>query len=212
MQGQAGGQRRVAWQHGVTMAVEIDTPLVETERLVVRPWRPDEVERLYDIYRRDEVVRWLGGAALTTVAEAETMLARGRERIAADPRFGVWAVAERDAAAPAGSVLLKALPDGNGEIEIGWHLHPDSWGRGLATEAASALLAHGFTLGLGEIWAVTNLDNHPSANVCRRLGMRELGLTHRWYHQPLRMFWAAAGDGQAPTIAPDGPVPGQGRS
>ena len=43
----------------------------------------------------------------------------------------------------AGTVLLKPVltPDARGEIEIGWHLHPDRWGHGLATEAAAAILA-----------------------------------------------------------------------
>ena len=82
--------------------------------------------------------------------------------IAANPRFGAWAVVECATDIPAGTVLLKPLPDGAGEIEIGWHFHPDSWGRGLATEAARALLARGFALGLAEIWAVTGPLNQRS--------------------------------------------------
>jgi RimJ/RimL family protein N-acetyltransferase len=106
-----------------------------------------------------------------------------------------------------GSVLLKPLPDGAGEIEIGWHLHPDSWGRGLATDAARALLARGFALGLAEIWAVTHLDNERSVRVCEKFGMRLLGVTHRWYHEPSRMFWVGAHRGQRPTLDPDEPAP-----
>jgi len=69
-------------------------------------------------------------------------------------------------------VLVKRLPDGEDEIEIGWHFHPDSWGEGLASEVAGALLACGFEEGLDEVWAVTQLDKHRSVAVCRRIGMR----------------------------------------
>jgi hypothetical protein len=39
--------------------------------------------------------------------------------------------------------------------------------------------------------------------VCRRIGMRHLGITSRWYHEPSQMFWVGARDGQRPSLAPD---------
>ena len=84
---------------------------------------------------------------------------------------GFWAhggLSERRNRTTCGSVLLKPLPNGAGEIEIGWHLHPDSWGRGLATEAAGALLRYGFELGLTEIWAVTHLTTPARPGSARR--------------------------------------------
>jgi RimJ/RimL family protein N-acetyltransferase len=140
--------------------------------------------------------------------EAEPLIQHMLDRLAADPRFGAWAVFERPTGVPAGTVLLKQLPDGGGEIEIGWHLHPDSWGRGLATEAARALLARGFALGLAEIWAVTDPDNQRSVRVCKKLGMRLLGTTHGWYHELSLMFWIGARDDQQPTLDPDRPLQG----
>ena len=80
--------------------------------------------------------------------DAVALLERMQQRQADDPRFGSWTKQL------AGAVLLQAVPDGDGEIEIGWHLHPDSWGRGLATEAGGALLTYGFGLGLRDTWAV----------------------------------------------------------
>lgn len=192
------------------MAGVVDTSggdiVAATERLVIRPWRPDEVDRFYDMRRRMAVARWIGGRPLTNRRDAIALLERLRAELALDPRFGAWAIVDRGTQIPAGTVLLKALPDGDGEVEIGWHLHPDSWGRGFATEAATAILARGFALGLDEIWAVTHPDNRRSIRVCRKLGMTELGLTHRWYHEPSVMFWAAAKPGQQPSIKPDQPA------
>jgi RimJ/RimL family protein N-acetyltransferase len=139
--------------------------------------------------------------------EAVTLIEQYTAQLAADPRFGAWAVIERSSDIPVGTLLLKPLPNGEGEIEIGWHFHPDSWGRGLASEAAGALLARGFALGLGEVWAVTHLDNHLSMAVCRRIGMRLLGVTHRWYPDPSMMFWSGARVDQQPSLAPDEPAP-----
>jgi RimJ/RimL family protein N-acetyltransferase len=87
--------------------------------------------------------------------EAVAMISRISDRPAADPRYGSGAVIERASGLAVGSVLLMALPEGGGEIEIGWQMHPDSWGRGLATESAGAMLARGFENGLDEVWAIT---------------------------------------------------------
>ena len=181
--------------------------IAETDRVILRPWRLDEADRFFDMHRRMEVARWIGGRPMADRAQGEALIQRVLDRLAADPRFGYWAVVERATGVPAGTVLLKQLPDGAGEIEIGWHLHPDSWGRGLATEAAQALLARGFAIGLEEIWAVTDPDNQQSVRVCEKLGMRLLGTTHRWYHELSLMFWIGARDDQRPTISPDGPAP-----
>ena len=190
------------------MDVAASDVIAKTDRTVLRPWHPDEADRFFDMHRRMEVARWIGGRPMADLSEAQSLIQRTLDRLAADPRFGAWAVVERATGVPAGTVLLKPLPDGDGEIEIGWHFHPDSWGRGLATEAAHPLLARGFALGLEEVWAVTDPKNQRSARVCEKLGMRLLGTTHRWYHELSLMFWIGARGDHPPTIAPDGPAPG----
>jgi RimJ/RimL family protein N-acetyltransferase len=175
--------------------------IAETDRVTVRPWRLDEADRFFDMHRRVEVARWIDWQ-LADRAEAEGDIQLMLDQLATDPRFGFWAVVERNVGVPAGTVLLKPVVDGATEIEIGWHLHPDSWGRGLATEAARALLARGFGLGLAEIWAIAEPDNHRSARVCEKLGMRLLGTTNRWHRRTFLMFWIGAHPDQQPTLAP----------
>jgi RimJ/RimL family protein N-acetyltransferase len=183
-----------------------------TDRVVIRPWRLDEAGRLFDMHRRSEVADWIGGRPMTDPNDAVALIDRWIARLSIDHRFGGWAVIERSSGIPAGTVLLKPLPDGEGEIEIGWHLHPDSWGRGLATEAGGAILERGLAGGLDEVWAVTHLDNHRSIAVCRKLGMHLLGVTHRWYHVPSLMFWIGRHVGQQPSVEPDEPVPRRERT
>ncbi|MFG2909814.1 GNAT family N-acetyltransferase [Kitasatospora sp. NPDC048286] len=163
--------------------------VLTTERLVVRQWTMADQDRAFDIYSRSEVARWIGRTprAMTEPEEARAFIERCRKR-SVDPRYGAWAIERRDTGVVAGTVLLVPLPDGDGEIEAGWHLHPDSWGQGIATEAARAVLARGFADGLTEIRAVLAPDNARSAAVCRRLGMTSTGLTDRWYGRELAEF------------------------
>jgi RimJ/RimL family protein N-acetyltransferase len=58
--------------------------------------------------------------------------------------------------------------------EIGWTLHPDFAGKGYATEAATAVLAHAFrSIGLHRVYAELDPRNDASIALCKRLGMRE---------------------------------------
>jgi RimJ/RimL family protein N-acetyltransferase len=161
----------------------------ETDRLVVRDWDDGDVDRVYDIYRRWAVSRWLGAQPKVMPdrdAAAQT-IERWKSR-SSGPTYGIWAVVERANGVVAGTVLLSPLPGGDGEVEVGWHLHPDAWGRGLATESARGAIDRGRAAGLTEIHAVVRPDNDPSLAVCRRLGMRPLGRTDRWYGLELESF------------------------
>jgi RimJ/RimL family protein N-acetyltransferase len=176
---------------------------LETERLVLRPWSHDEAPRLLDMQSRVEVMKWLGDGEprlMKDLDEAHDRIDAYAERSGTPPR-GFWAVVDRAGGPPLGTVLLLTLPNAeDGEVEIGWHLHPDAWGQGFATEAARALLAHGFEHGLPEVLAVTHLDNHPSMNVCRKLGMRGDGVVEKWYDGPSELFRITAEEWEATRV------------
>lgn len=162
--------------------------VLRTARLRMRPWTtsPADLCRLADIYGRDEVTRWLGGPPSVTPAE---LVARWAAVHRVDARHGCWAVEPLGSdRPPAGTVLLKPLPQGVGEVEVGWHLHPDSWGHGYATEAAVAVIERAFEAGVPEVYAVVRPGNDPSLAVCRRLGMQPLGRMTRWYDVELEAF------------------------
>jgi len=163
-----------------------DVGALRTERLRLRAWTtaPEDIARLSDLYGREEVSRWLGGPPSVS---PEELVARWAAVHGLDERFGCWAIELRDGSV-AGTVLFKPLPNGVGEIEVGWHLHPDSWHHGYATEAARAVIARGFEAGLAEVYAVVRPGNEASIAVCRRLGMEPLGRLRRWYDVELEAF------------------------
>jgi len=169
--------------------------LLPTERLTIRDWTPEDAPAALDITSRVEVMKWLGDGPPQLSADLEEARERiERWRSREDPPLGYWAIEVADGGPlhgrVIGSVLLVALPNGDGEVEIGWHLHPDAWGRGYASEAARAVLQRGFEGGLEEIHAVTHLGNEPSQAVCRRIGMEHRGVTHQWYVEPSEHFVA----------------------
>ncbi|MED7949092.1 GNAT family N-acetyltransferase [Streptomyces sp. BE303] len=170
-----------------------------TDRLTARLWTGADTDRAFDLYSRWEVARWLGATprALESPDEAPALIDRLRAR-STDPRYGAWALERRDTGLVVGTVLLAPLPDGDGEVEVGWHLHPDSWGHGYATEAARAALAKGFADGLRAIHAVVRPGNDRSAAVCRRLGMTPQGRTDRWYGAELDAFLAVPDAAEPP--------------
>jgi RimJ/RimL family protein N-acetyltransferase len=171
--------------------------LLRTHRLALRKWIEEDAPAFFDVYSRDEVVRWLGPQPRRTVctpAEALESIRRGHARQAdLEPPLGLWAIVRLDSERrdPIGTVLLMPLEDTDGptdQIEIGWHLHPDEQGRGYATEAAQALLDRARAAGIAQVLALTDLDNAPSQRVARRLGMVDDGPTDRWFGLTTRQF------------------------
>lgn len=173
---------------------------LETQRLIIRDWEPEnDATAAIAIYGNPTVTQWIGDRSLDTTIEAvQARLVRYRDRAAAVPGLGCWAVVDLAQQIPIGTLLLMPLPNRDnapsGHIEIGWHLRPASWGHGYATEAAQAVMAYGFnTLSLPAIYAVTLPENQRSIRVTQRLGMTDLGLSEDYYGgYQLRLFRRAA--------------------
>jgi RimJ/RimL family protein N-acetyltransferase len=163
---------------------------LSTDRLILRRWNPEDpvdVETAFDIYRRDEIARWVGPEPKpwTSLDHAREKLQAWQAFAAEQPGLGLWAISVNRHDPPLGTVLLTPLPDGDGQdttdIEIGWDLHPDHWGHGYATEAAQRLIEHAWEQELPEVNAVMLPGNDRSMAVMRRLGMAPQGTTDRWY-------------------------------
>ena len=164
---------------------------IETARLVLRGWTSsdDDVSAACSVLSHDEVWPWLGAdpRPCADLAAARRTLVRWGSL--ADDVRGVWAIETPGLAGvspqPCGSVLLLTLPRTDGAesraVEIGWHLHPSAWGRGLAAEGAEALVSHARAAGLVQLHAVVRPGNRRSLALCDRLGMTRLGLTDEWY-------------------------------
>ena len=142
--------------------------LFQTERLDVRPKTPGDAAALHAVYGDDEAMRFCGGSFGTLERTRDFVDSHVRHQAAYG--FSMWALLERSSGSLVGDVGFLAYDDG---VEIGWHLHRLVWGRGYATEAARACLAHGFDdLRFTRISAFAEAANTASLRVIEKLGMR----------------------------------------
>ena len=156
--------------------MDIAAPLqdVDTARLHLRRFRPDDVEALSTIFAKPEVWRFPFGRGLSPSKSESFLNAQIAEWEANG--FGCWIARERKTGRTIGYLGLSIptfLPEVLPAVEVGWRLDPEFWGRGYATEGARAALQEGFErLGLREICSIPQTGNVASIRVCERLGMR----------------------------------------
>jgi len=148
--------------------------IVETERLLLRPLEPGDLDALAPIWGDAVVMRHIGSGAPRDREGAQELLTR----LVAhwdEHGFGLWAVIPRGESAPVGSAGLMVpsfLPSVLPAVEVGWLLARPWWGRGLATEAGAAAMDWGFgDLGLDRLISIIYHDNTSSLRVAERLGM-----------------------------------------
>jgi RimJ/RimL family protein N-acetyltransferase len=147
-------------------------PVLTTQRLVLRGWRPSDRAPFATMSADPRVMRFLGPPLSR---EASDALAERIQQHFAERGFGLWAVEAPGVADFIGFVGLStahfAAPF-TPCFELGWRLAAEHWSRGYATEAARAALRFGFEqLALREILAFTTSENRASRRVMERLGM-----------------------------------------
>ncbi len=149
--------------------------VLQTERLVLRRWRADDLEPFAAMNADPEVMRWFTSGPIDR-ARSDALAHRGDASFDAEG-FGLAAVETRgDAGATprfCGFVGLARHRMHPEDVEIGWRLARWAWGQGYATEAARAWVAAAPGLGLARLVSHVDPRNVASAAVARRLGMVE---------------------------------------
>ncbi len=156
---------------GVVGVQHLPAPQLQTERLVLRQWRPSDIDNMVALDQDPEVMRYIGG--LRTPRSTRDAIDKDSVGLAVRG-LGKWAVELRSSGELIGRVGLSGLmtmPTGPA-VEIGWRLQRNHWGHGFASEAASTALNYGFTvLDLDEIVASTHSRNAASLAVMSKLNM-----------------------------------------
>lgn len=149
-----------------------DAPrIVETARLVLRPFTLDDVPAYAAIRAKPEVMRFFPRTDETPEEGARRVIDHfmGHWR---DPGYGPWAAIEKATGWLRGHLGLRYMPE-FGETEILYLLDSDVWRRGLASEGAAAARDHAFgALGLRRVIAIALPENLASTGVMARIGMR----------------------------------------
>lgn len=173
---------------------------LETDRLILRAWEPEDADFALDLYSRWEVQRFIGAVPQVMVERFQAVERIEAWRSMDHPVHAVWAVQLKATGQLAGTLLLKSIPASgetlplqpSGDTEIGWHFHPHHWRQGYASEAAASVLAYAFSGGVKRVVAVTAPGNEASQKVCGRIGMSHAGQTSEYYNSLCELFVVSA--------------------
>ncbi|MBR6514191.1 MAG: GNAT family N-acetyltransferase [Clostridia bacterium] len=151
------------------------SPKIETERLILRYMRPSDARDMYDYARREEVTRYL----LWSPHEDEEYTRSYLKQVQKCYRQGTFhdfGVVYKEDGRFIGTCGFARIDKPNSTAEAGYVFNPDYWGRGIATEALSAVIAYGFEQGYNRIEARFMADNIASRRVMEKSGMTFEGI------------------------------------
>ncbi|WP_436762256.1 GNAT family N-acetyltransferase [Streptosporangium sp. V21-05] len=147
---------------------------VRTDRLILRPYTPADLDALYAIHRLPEVARYLYWEPRDREQTREALERKINETALLEEGQSLTLAVELAATGELlGDVLLMWHSRAHRSGEIGYVFHPGHHGKGYATEAARAVLELGFDgLGLHRLTGRLDARNEASARVLEKLGMR----------------------------------------
>ena len=148
--------------------------LGETERLLLRAPRESDLELIADLWTDPTVTKHMGGPR-----DRQVIVDSFREYVRSPDAFVLsenerwWSILERTSGDFIGLCDFESKDiEGTEEMEVGYYLLPDHWGRGYATEAARLVVEYAFSdLRLASVIAIIDPRNQRSASVARKLGM-----------------------------------------
>ena len=150
----------------------MDTPIIETERLILRPFRAEDAQAVFSGWETDpDVARYMFWKSHNDIEKTREWLKFELGQIAADDWFR-WAIVLKASNTLIGTGLIY-LEEQYGCFEIGYNLAKAHWGKGYITEAMSAVCDFAKDeLRLDKIMGRCAKENPASANVMKKLGFK----------------------------------------
>jgi RimJ/RimL family protein N-acetyltransferase len=142
-----------------------------SSRLGFGTWSPTDLDLAIELWGDARVTHLIGGpfsrqAVVERLAlEIATQSSHG---------FQYWPLFRISDDAPVGCAGLRPVPGSDDTLELGFHLRPEHWGQGFATEAARAVVAYAFTT----VGARTLVAGHHPENLASRRVLEQLGFRH----------------------------------
>ena len=168
-------------QHGRRPQAKLPWRELATARLRLRRPEPGDAALIFGFGAEPEVMRFLAWRPHATLADAEVALARRLERLANGVEYS-WILERLDSGAAVG--LISGWLEGDA-VELGFTLVKPCWGRGLATEATSAVKDWAFDTGaVRRVWASCDAENRASACVLAKAGLEPRGPFEREIVRP----------------------------
>ncbi len=146
--------------------------VLETNRVILRWISPDDAEFILGLLNEPSWLRFIGDRGVRTLEDARGYILKGPVEMYARYGFGLYVVELKENGSPIGICgLIKR--DFLDDVDVGFAFLPHYWQQGYGYESASAVIAYGTgVIGLKRIVAITALDNHSSARLLEKLGLR----------------------------------------
>jgi [ribosomal protein S5]-alanine N-acetyltransferase len=160
---------------------------LETARLILREFQPDDAESMFELDSDPRVHTYLGNNPVTTLQQSKDVIA-GILKQYTDNGIGRWAAIEKSSGNFIGWSGLKFITETeNNHInfyDVGYRLMPKFWGKGYATESAKAALDYGFNaMKLSEIIGTAHEENKASRRALEKCGLTFVEKFY-WKHIP----------------------------
>lgn len=163
------------------MPKELFFPVIETERLNLKPLAIDDSHSLLEIFSDPEVMRYWNTAPWTTIQDAIDFINKSNDSMLRQESL-ILGVYLKSTGELAGKCMLFSYDQESKRAETGFGLGRSCWGKGYISEAGEALIQYGFdSLGLRRVEAEIDPNNQSSAKALKKLGFSREGLLRqRW--------------------------------
>ncbi|GEL76442.1 GNAT family N-acetyltransferase [Tenuibacillus multivorans] len=146
---------------------------IQTNRLILRPYQKNDVEFLTSLLSNQEVVRYIGDGSIKDKEEIENFYSWIQRTYQQNSDYGLKVICLKETGERVGHAgLVPQRIEGEGELEVGYWIAREHWGKGYATEIAKELVKYGlYDLGERRLIALIQPDNRGSLNVAKKIGM-----------------------------------------
>ncbi len=163
----------------------------ETQRFILREIELTDVDGMFELDSNPEVHKYLGNKTVSSKEEMLKVIAFIRQQYV-ENGIGRWAIIDKENNAFVGWSGLKFVTENTNNhqnyYDLGYRLIPKYWGKGIATETATASVEYAFNeLDCKEIFAIADVDNIGSNQILQKVGLKfietfdEKGIEHNWY-------------------------------
>jgi ribosomal-protein-alanine N-acetyltransferase len=144
--------------------------VLETKNLLLRSFRTNDADDFFVLRSNPEVMKYIGRPLATSIDDTVHLIAVLKKNH--EMNTGItWAITHKSADRLIGTIGYWRIIPEHHRAEIGYLLHPDFQGKGMMSEAVSAVLDYGFnTLGLHSVEAVIHPQNTASVHLMEKFG------------------------------------------
>lgn len=158
----------------------LGTKMIETDRLILRPFEMEDAQAMYDNWASDpQVTRYLSWPCYQSVDTAHAVLGEWTQ-LYRQPNWYQWAIELKELGQPIGSISVVNSDDRVDMVEIGYCIGQKWWGQGIMPEALRTIMDYLFDeVGAQRIEAGHDPNNPASGAVIRKCGMQYEGTLRR---------------------------------